>query len=254
VRPNGIVNATTALALPVPDISLRLRRPERGQDKALALALAVALVLHLAALAWLYEQPQPAPQPGVSSDAIAVEILPPSELPRAARTPTPTRPDTPRPVTPDAVPPAPPPAVAPAPSQATRPPPPEPEMIRPTTMLSARNLAGAGSRQARLALRTLTDDTRAEQLCGLEAMEQVHAWRRDFQPDRLVAYAMGEPKPIANGIEADGAAFRSRSNWYRIRFRCELSPDRGRVAAFAFAVGDPVPRDEWEEHGLPAVH
>lgn len=230
-------------------MTLRVSRAEGAQDK-LLLALIVALALHLAIFAWLYEQPQPPPQPGMPSDAIAIEILPPSELPRPA--PVPAAPAVS--AAPDASLPGPS-VAAPSPQPAARPsPPPQPEMIRPTTMLSARNLATPGSRQARLALRTLSDDTRIEQLCGLEAMEQVHAWRRDFLPDRLVAYAFGEPKPIADGIEADGAAFRSRSGWYRVRFRCELSPDRARVTGFAFAVGDAVPRDDWEEHGLPAVH
>lgn len=246
------MNATTILAPPIPDITLRLGRVEGAQDKALLIALIVALTLHLAIFAWLYEQPQPAPQPDLPSDAIAVEILRPSELPHAVPTPQPQ----PAPqIAPDAELPGPPTAVAPRPQRTSRPaPPPEPDMIRPSVMLSARNLASASSRQARLAMRTLSDDTRVEQLCGLEAMEQVHAWRHEFQPDRLVAYAMGEPKPIAGGIEADGAAFRNHSSWYRIRFRCELTPDRERVAAFAFAVGDSIPHDEWEEHGLPAVH
>jgi hypothetical protein len=246
------VNATTILAPPIPDITLRLGRVEGAQDKALLIALIVALALHLAIFAWLVEQPRPAPQPGLPSDAIAVEILPPSELPHAVPTPQPQ----PAPqIAPDGVLPGPPATAAPPLQRTSRPaPPPEPDMIRPSVMLSARNLASASSRQARIAIRTLSDDTRVEQLCGLEAMEQVHAWRHDFQPDRLVAYAMGEPKPIAGGIEADGAAFRNHSNWYRIRFRCELTPDREKVAAFAFAVGDPIPRDEWEEHGLPAVH
>jgi hypothetical protein len=244
------VNATTTLAPPIPDITLRLGRVEGAQDKALLIALIVALALHVAIFAWLVEQPQPVPQPGLPSDAIAVEILPPSELPHPLPAPAPE----PQPA-PDAILPGPPATAVPSTQRTARPaPPPEPDMIRPSVMLSARNLASAGSRQARLALRTLSDDTRVEQLCGLEAMEQVHAWRHDFQPDRLVAYAMGEPKPIAGGIEADGAAFRNHSNWYRIRFRCELTPDREKVAAFAFAVGDPIPRDQWEEHGLPAVH
>lgn len=249
------MNATTALAPLIPDITLRLRRAEVatgkwGQDKALLLALLAALLLHAAILGWLAEQP--APQPGLPSDAIAVEILPPSELPHAPTVPAAPAPA--EPVQPEAkLPPAA--EASPRQPRASRPAPPsEPEMIRPSVMLSGRNLALASSRQARLAMRTLSDDTRIEQLCGLEAMEQVHAWRREFQPDRLVAYAFGEPRSIAGGIAADGAAFRARSNWYRIRFRCELTPDRARVAAFAFVVGDAVPREDWEEHGLPAVH
>lgn len=248
------MNATTADAPLVPDITLRLRgaggvrRAGPMQDRVLLLALLAALALHAAILTWLYLRPEPAPQPGPPDDAITVEILPSARLPHPEPAPAPAapapsaRPETAAPAgpRPQAAPPAAPPA--------------EPPMIRPATLLSARRLAAPGSRPAQRALRTLSDDTRAEQLCGLEAMEQVHAWRRDFQPDRLVAYAMGEPKTSGTLVEADGAAFRSRAAWYRIRFRCELTPDYSRVASFAFAVGDPVPREEWEEHGLPAVH
>ncbi len=104
------MNATTTLAPPIPDITLRLGRVEGAQDKALLIALVVAFALHLAIFAWLVEQPQPAPQPGLPSDAIAVEILPPSELPQAVPTPQPQ----PAPqIAPDAVLPGPPATAAP---------------------------------------------------------------------------------------------------------------------------------------------
>lgn len=212
-------------------------------------SLAAALALHLALAAALMLLPAPVPPPA-PEEAIAVEFVPSSELLTAPARPLEPLPDT----APDAQASVP---ARPAPSRQTpsRPaPPPEPQMIRPSAMLSSRSLADPRSRQSRLALRTLSDEDRAEQLCGLEAMEQVAAWRRDFRPDRLVAYARGEPKHDGNVVEANGGAFRSRSLWYAIRFRCELTPDRTRVAAFAFAVGEPVPRDEWEVDGLPAVH
>lgn len=63
-------------------------------------------------------------------------------------------------------------------------------MIRPATMLSGEALADPRSRQARAALRQLAYFDRREQLCNLEAMEQIHAWRDEFEPERLVAYAM----------------------------------------------------------------
>ena len=53
---------------------------------------------------------------------------------------------------------------------------------------------------------------------------------------------------------ADGAAFRSHDRWYDIRFRCEVGPDHAKVVAFEFEVGDPVPRKDWEDLNLPAVH
>ncbi|RYE77763.1 MAG: DUF930 domain-containing protein, partial [Hyphomicrobiales bacterium] len=38
-------------------------------------------------------------------------------------------------------------------------------------------------------------------------------------------------------LEAEGAAFRSRKQWYGLRFRCEMAAN-GKVAGFQFRVGE----------------
>ncbi|WP_245436985.1 DUF930 domain-containing protein [Mesorhizobium helmanticense] len=129
-----------------------------------------------------------------------------------------------------------------------------PAMIRPTEMLSAKTLADPRSRQARADLATLASDERMVQLCNLEAMDQIRKWRADFQPERVVPYAMVEETISATSITANGAAFRSRRNWYALKFTCELARDGESVTGFAFLVGDPVSREKWDELGLPAVH
>ncbi|PDQ18759.1 hypothetical protein CN311_23215 [Mesorhizobium sanjuanii] len=127
-------------------------------------------------------------------------------------------------------------------------------MIRATEMLSARTLADPRSRQARADLATLASDERMVQLCNLEAMDQIRKWRADFQPERVVPYAMAEETISATSITASGAAFRSRRNWYALKFTCELARDGESVTGFAFLVGDPVSKEKWDELGLPAVH
>lgn len=129
-----------------------------------------------------------------------------------------------------------------------------PGMIVARTMLSEKKLADPRSSQARRELATFADSERIVQLCNLEAMDQVEAWRSDFHPDRLVAYARSDVKMSGEKIVADGAAFRSRGGWYDIRFKCEVTPDHTKVAAFEFQVGAPVPRKDWEELNLPTVH
>jgi hypothetical protein len=124
-------------------------------------------------------------------------------------------------------------------------------MIRPTRMLSAAALADPRSREARAFLPTLDDTERMIQLCDLEALEQVHAWRKSLEPDRVVAYALSEPRIGNDAIDADGAAFRSDGVWFGLAFNCRLSPDHSTVTNFAFRVGAPVPRGEWEARNLP---
>lgn len=129
-----------------------------------------------------------------------------------------------------------------------------PDMIVAKTMLSGKTLADPRSRQARKELATFADSERIIQLCNLEAMDQVEAWRSDFRPEQLVAYARSDVKLSGETIVADGAAFRSRDLWYDINFECQVAPDHGKVVSFAFHVGEPVPRKDWEELNLPAVH
>jgi hypothetical protein len=144
------------------------------------------------------------------------------------------------------------PAPAPPPTPTATPPQAEPAMIQPTEMLSAGTLADPRSREARALLSTLDDTERMIQLCGLEAMEQVHAWRQTLRPTAVVAYAMAEAAVSGDFVNAKGAAFRSGRAWYAIKFRCRLQPDHASVATFAFKVGAPVPAEKWEAFNLPA--
>ncbi len=124
-------------------------------------------------------------------------------------------------------------------------------MVKASRMMAAEALAHPLSRQARETLPLLAADERAEQLCGLEAMSQIQAWKSDFEPDRVTAYAKGATKLVGRALIADGAAFRSKRRWYDLSFRCELNPDQAAVVAFAFRVGEPVPKSQWAKIGLP---
>jgi hypothetical protein len=177
---------------------------------------------------------------------VSVDILTPQQFEAASRPPpapvSPTVPEVPAAVPPPA-------ATPPAPQ-----PPAAPAMIRPTEMLSAKTLADPRSRQARADLATFASDERMVQLCNLEAMDQIRRWRTDYQPERVVPYATAREKITGTTIAANGAAFRSRRNWYGLKFRCQLAGDGESVVGFEFLVGDLVPREKWDELGLPAVH
>ncbi len=120
-------------------------------------------------------------------------------------------------------------------------PPPPPALSHAKTILSDK--AGAYVRRS---LATLALDTRFEQICGVEAMEQIARSRKTFHPERAVAYATADVKVVGNIMVADGAAFLSGGTWYGLRFRCETSPDHLKVMSFDFATGDPLVGD----HGL----
>ncbi len=124
-------------------------------------------------------------------------------------------------------------------------------MVRAKELFSAKVLADPRSKEALVALRQLGVDDRVIQLCNVEAMEQVHIWKPDFQPDFVVAYAMADTKLSGSTLQADGAALRSKRRWYAIEFKCEVTPDLERVVSFEFLLGAEIPRSEWETHSLP---
>jgi hypothetical protein len=125
-------------------------------------------------------------------------------------------------------------------------------MIKATRMLSEQWLADPRSREASKMLPLLAADERLEQLCAIEAMAQINAWKSTLRPDRLVAYAMAETKLSRDALLADGAAFHRDQGWYKVKFKCDLSADHTKVVSFKFVVGDVVPRSEWARHNLPA--
>lgn len=127
----------------------------------------------------------------------------------------------------------------------------EPKFVKPQQMLSDVVLADRRSRQAREALKQLAPTDQIEQLCNLEAMAQVGAWSKKLKPDRVVAYAMADPKLSGSDFVAEGAAIHSERDWYHLQFKCQLAMDKTKVAAFEFLLGDSIPREIWADHNLP---
>lgn len=193
-----------------------------------------SVFLHVAFAGLLLQAARPPPPSAPPEETVTVEIVTPAQFAAASPRLEPA-PDV----------------AAPSPS----PPRPEPSpTVRPTTMLSERTLADPRSRQARAALAQMRDDERMVQLCDVEAMAQIAAWRRSYRPDRVVDYATADTQVDGHRVTADGAAFRSDHAWYGLKFRCELTADLAKVAAFEFAVGDAIPREDWESLGLPPVY
>lgn len=222
--------------------------------------LPIAVILHAALLAWLASVAiQTFESVPITEQSVEVELQTPDEfeaLTRPKPPPAVAAPVPPPPVLPDA--PAKPDEPAPSPQPPIASPPKAAVeadgMIHPPRMLSQRVLADPRSRETLAMLPRLAPDERVEQLCGLEAMGQIHDWQRAFEPDRVSAYALAGTKLSGRVLTAEGAAFRSKRRWYGLRFACTVSPDLNRVTAFAFHVGEPIPRDRWEALGLPAVH
>lgn len=93
--------------------------------------------------------------------------------------------------------------------------------------------------------------TRAMQVCSLAGLG---AFARDkkLRPkaDRVVINAGGEPKIDATAVTGNKAAVRSGSRWYAFSFTCKLNETGTKAASFTYALGDEIPKAQWEKLGL----
>ena len=99
-------------------------------------------------------------------------------------------------------------------------------------------------------LEKLTPEERLEQRCDMEAMDRIGDAKDGFRPDKVIAYAFGDPKLEGTTFKTKGAVFRSRGEWYRLSYKCETSADLLDVNAFKYRIGDVVPREDWAAHYL----
>ena len=125
--------------------------------------------------------------------------------------------------------------------------------IRATQFYSGSLLAEPESANLRAAMTTLAGSERLVQLCSIEAIEQIRRARPEFDPDTVVAYAMANMATRDGALVADGGAFRSRREWYEVKFTCLAAADYSAVERFEFSVGGFIPHDQWEEHYLTAA-
>jgi hypothetical protein len=203
---------------------------ERRQGLAASLAIH-ALLLVAAFLVFPTSQPTEAPP----ADSLPVEMITPAEF-AAATTEA-------GPASPPAVP-----SVIVPPIQNPLPPPRQPrELVAPSEPLThaTRILSGrALDRVAEASLKTLQGDARIEQLCDIEAMEQIARAGSGHVPERAVAYATAETSMDGDTLVADGGAFLSKGHWYQLKYRCRLAPDRRKVISFDFATGEQFPDND----------
>ena len=99
-------------------------------------------------------------------------------------------------------------------------------------------------------LQKLDPEERLEQRCDMEAMDKISGAKEGYRPDKVIAYAFGDPKVDGTTLKTKGAVFRSKGEWYRLSYKCETSADRLEINAFKYTIGESVPHDQWAAHYL----
>lgn len=98
-------------------------------------------------------------------------------------------------------------------------------------------------------LRQLDPDARFEQVCDLEAMRRI-GQDKIYRPERSIVGALETPKVVNSTMSGNGGAFKSKGQWYQFSFKCETTADHMKVQTFSFQIGEPIPPEKWEPHGL----
>lgn len=96
----------------------------------------------------------------------------------------------------------------------------------------------------------LTPEERREQRCDIEAMRRISKDEHDFRPDKVIAYTFGDTVEAGDLFKAPGAVFRSKGEWYRLKYKCKTAEDGLTIQSFDYKVGAKVPRAEWSEYYL----
>jgi hypothetical protein len=109
--------------------------------------------------------------------------------------------------------------------------------------------ASANDPKVERMLQKLDPDARFEQVCDLEAMKYISK-DKTYKPERTVVSALSQPKIAGATMTGTGGAFLSKKLWYQFSFTCKTSPDHMAVLAFSYKIGEAIPQEEWEKHGL----
>jgi len=99
-------------------------------------------------------------------------------------------------------------------------------------------------------LNVLAPEERLEQRCDIEAMERIAKEQKGMKPDKVIAYAFGDPDVTSDSIKAGGAVFRSSGEWNRLRYKCQIAPSTLGIKDFDYKVGEKVPEEQWAKHYL----
>jgi hypothetical protein len=99
-------------------------------------------------------------------------------------------------------------------------------------------------------LEKLDPATRLGQSCDTEAMSRINKDATGYKPDKVIAYTFKDPVPSDDRLEAPGAVFRSRGDWYHLSYSCITGPQHINVRELSYQIGDKVPRDKWTKYYL----
>jgi hypothetical protein len=119
-----------------------------------------------------------------------------------------------------------------------------------TTLFQLASNAQANDAKVENVLKTLDPDARFEQVCDLEALRQISRDGKTYKPERTIVSALSTPKVTDATMTGTGGAFKSQGQWFQFSFKCQTTADHMKILAFSYKIGEPIPPEKWEPHGL----
>ena len=99
-------------------------------------------------------------------------------------------------------------------------------------------------------LQKLDPSERMEQSCDTEAMKRIGSDKTGFKPDKVIAYTFSDPAMNSDSMNAPGAVFRSKGDWYHLSYKCTTGPKHINVRSLSYEIGEKVSRDSWKQYYL----
>ncbi|MCM2291883.1 DUF930 domain-containing protein [Allorhizobium sp. BGMRC 0089] len=99
-------------------------------------------------------------------------------------------------------------------------------------------------------LKALSPGERLEQRCDMEAMSRIAKDNKTFRPDKVIAYTFSQTHASGNKLSAPGAVFRSREEWYHLKYSCETGNQHLDIKHFTYQIGPMVPKSKWKQYYL----
>jgi len=96
----------------------------------------------------------------------------------------------------------------------------------------------------------LDPKTRLEQTCDTEVMFLINRTEKAYNVDKVIAYTFDDTVISEDGIQAPGAAFRSRGKWYRLSYDCMTGPRHLNALTLHYNIGEKIPREQWQDYNL----
>lgn len=103
-----------------------------------------------------------------------------------------------------------------------------------------------GAATSTTAMAGVPRDKRAAQLCASALQRRLVD--ASYSPDLVPLI----PLKRGNVLDVPEAAFRTRTAWHGLSFRCEVDAEATAILSLSFRVGATIPPDQWARLGLPA--